>query len=173
MKRITLITSLVLTVTFTTLVAPVASAADGAPRAMPTDYAQAGVGGGSKQYGIPRATPSQYAAQQVGLPRTMPSDYAKADLGAVTKQYGTPRAMPSHYAEAGVTLGQQVGLPRATPADYAAAGIDARPTASGGHSHGVFDSPSDVLVAVALGLAGAVLLTGLTLVLRSRRRFAS
>jgi hypothetical protein len=171
MKRITLIASLVLTVTLATLAAPVASAANGAPRAMPTDYAQAGLG--TKQYGIPRATPSQYAAQQVGQPRTMPSDHAKADFGAVTKQYGTPRAMPSHYSEAGVTLGQQVGLPRATPADYAAAGIDARPTASGGRSHGVFDSSSNVLVAVALGLAGAVFLTGLTLALRSRRRFAS
>jgi hypothetical protein len=131
MKRIALIISLVLTVTFTTLVAPVASAADGAPRAMPTDYAKAGLG---------------------------------------TKQYGIPRAMPSHYGNA---LDHQVGIPRAMPSDYAAADIDVRPT-NGGRSHGVFDSSSDVTVAVALGLAGAVLLTAVTLaVLRSRRRFAS
>jgi 2-hydroxychromene-2-carboxylate isomerase len=173
MKRIALIASLVLTVTLMTLAAPVASAADGALRAMPTDYAKADLRNATKQYGLPRAMPSHYAAQQVGLPRAMPSDYAKADVGNVTKQYGTPRAMPSHYAASGVTPGQQVGLPRAMPSDYAAAGIDVQPTHAGGRSHGVSDSSSDVLVAVAVGIAGAVLLTGLTLVLRSRRRFAS
>ena len=47
-------------------------------------------------YGMPRATPSDYAAAQGVLPRPMPSDYAQAGV-KLTPQAGMPRPMPSDY----------------------------------------------------------------------------
>jgi hypothetical protein len=56
----------------------------------------AGAAPQARDYGMPRAMPSDYAAAQGVLPRPMPSDYARAGV-KLTPQAGMPRAMPSDY----------------------------------------------------------------------------
>ena len=89
-----------------TLAAPVASAADRAPRAMPTDYAKAGLR--TKQYGIPRAMPSHYGnalGQQAGAPRAMPSDYAAAVDRALVNVLPGDASVPFWPHETGALAG--------------------------------------------------------------------
>ncbi len=56
----------------------------------------AGAANHARDYGMPRAMPSDYAASQGVLPRVMPSDYARAGV-SLTPQAGMPRALPSDY----------------------------------------------------------------------------
>ena len=78
-------------------VAVAAGAATGVAAAQPTEGTGSGGTAAATQadYGVPRAMPSDYAAQpdEYGAPRAMPSDYA-----AQPDEYGAPRAMPSDYA---------------------------------------------------------------------------
>ncbi len=73
----------------------------------------------ARDYGMPRAMPSDYAASQEVLPRSMPSDYARAGV-KLTPEAGMPRAMPSDY---GAYFGSQ---PKPVGGiDWASAGIGA------------------------------------------------